>query len=316
MTRTTRTTRTTPPTRTPTLTPPNTTTARLMDGANLAARIVAEAGERAAEIARRTGAAPCLATVLVGDDPASATYVRMKQARCRKAGIDSRRVTLPATATTGDVVAEVAALSEDPTVHGILLQHPVPRQVDERAAFEAIDPAKDVDGVTLHSYATMSFGLPGFASCTPGGIMRLLDEYGVELAGRRAVVVGRSPILGKPIGMLLLGRDATVTYCHSRTVDLHSITRGADVLVAAVGRPRFIPGDAVKPGAVVIDAGYNEGNVGDVDFESARSVAGLITPVPGGVGPMTIAVLLEQTVTAAARQLRLDLDAAQEHSRP
>ncbi|MCW2935696.1 MAG: methylenetetrahydrofolate dehydrogenase and methenyltetrahydrofolate cyclohydrolase [Actinomycetia bacterium] len=280
-----------------------TPTAQLMDGTSLAARIVAKAGERAAEISQRTGTVPCLATVLVGDDPASATYVKMKQARCRKAGINSRYVALPATATTGEVVNAVTALSEDPAVHGILLQHPAPYQVDERAGFEAIDPAKDVDGVTLHSYATMSFGLPGFASCTPGGIMRLLDEYGVELAGRHAVVVGRSPILGKPSGMLLLGRDATVTYCHSHTADLHAITRDADVLVAAIGRPHFIPGDEIKPGAVVIDAGYNPGNIGDVDFETASRVAGLITPVPGGVGPMTIAVLLEQTVTAAAQQL-------------
>jgi methylenetetrahydrofolate dehydrogenase (NADP+)/methenyltetrahydrofolate cyclohydrolase len=288
-----------------------TASARLMDGTGLAARIVARAAERAAEITRRTGTAPCLATILVGDDPASATYVRMKHARCRKAGIDSRHLALPATATTAEVVDAVTALSKDPAVHGILLQHPVPPQVDERAAFEAIDPAKDVDGVTLHSFATMSFGLPGFASCTPGGIMRLLDEYEVELAGRHAVVVGRSPILGKPIGMLLLGRDATVTYCHSHTVDLHAVTREADVLVAAVGRARFIPGHAVKPGAVVIDAGYNPGNAGDVDFETARTVASLITPVPGGVGPMTIAVLLEQTVTAAERQLGLSLDRAQ-----
>ena len=280
----------------------STPTAQLMEGTGPAARITAAAAEQALLFTRRTGITPCLATVLVGDDPASATYVKMKQARCRKAGIDSRHVALPATATTGEVVKAVTALSEDPAVHGILLQHPCPPQVDERAAFEAIDPAKDVDGVTLHSYAAMSFGLPGFASCTPGGILRLLDEYEVELAGRRAVVVGRSPILGKPIGMLLLGRDATVTYCHSRTEDLHALTRDADILVAAVGRPRFIPADAVKPGAVVIDAGYNPGNVGDVDFDAVARVAGLITPVPGGVGPMTIAVLLEQTVTAAARQ--------------
>jgi len=247
--------------------------------------------------------APCLATVLVGDDPASATYVRMKQNRCAKAGIRSRHVALPGTATTADVVEVVSALSADPEVHGILVQHPAPPAVDERAVFEAIDPAKDVDGVTLHSYAAMSFGLPGFHSCTPGGIIRLLRAYEVELAGRHAVVVGRSPILGKPVGMLLLAADATVTYCHSRTVDLPEITRTADVLVAAVGRPEFIRGGWVKPGAVVIDAGYNPGNVGDVEFEAAARRASLITPVPGGVGPMTIAVLLEQTVQAAARQL-------------
>ncbi|MGO4418877.1 bifunctional 5,10-methylenetetrahydrofolate dehydrogenase/5,10-methenyltetrahydrofolate cyclohydrolase [Streptomyces sp. MCAF7] len=280
-----------------------TRTARLMDGTGLAGRITEDTAKAAADIARRTGTAPCLATVLVGEDPASVTYVRMKRARCRKAGIESRQVALPASVSTGVLVDTVTALSQDPRVHGILLQHPVGPHIDERAAFEAIAPEKDVDGVTMHSFAAMAFGLPGFASCTPGGIMRLLDEYDVDLAGKHAVVVGRSAILGKPAGMLLLGRDATVTYCHSRTADLSAIVREADVLVAAVGRPRFIAGADVKPGAVVIDAGYNSGNVGDVDFETARERASLITPVPGGVGPMTIAVLLAQTVEAAAGQL-------------
>ncbi|WP_443054987.1 bifunctional 5,10-methylenetetrahydrofolate dehydrogenase/5,10-methenyltetrahydrofolate cyclohydrolase [Streptomyces sp. IBSBF 2394] len=277
--------------------------ARLMDGRDLARRIVETSAAAAEDIRRRTGVSPCLATVLVGEDPASVTYVRMKQARCAKAGVRSRHVALPASVSTGGLVEAVTALSEDPDVHGILLQHPVGPHIDERAAFEAIAPDKDVDGVTMHSFAAMGFGLPGFLSCTPGGIMRLLDEYEVDLAGKHAVVVGRSPILGKPVGMLLLGRDATVTYCHSRTVDLPSIVREADVLVAAVGRPRFINGADIKPGAVVIDAGYNPGNVGDVDFDTARQRASLITPVPGGVGPMTIAVLLAQTVDAAARQL-------------
>ncbi|MFJ9839728.1 bifunctional 5,10-methylenetetrahydrofolate dehydrogenase/5,10-methenyltetrahydrofolate cyclohydrolase [Kitasatospora sp. NPDC101155] len=274
-----------------------------MDGTDLARRITETSAAAAEEIREHTGASPCLATVLVGEDPASVTYVRMKQARCAKAGIHSRHVALPASVSTSGLVEAVTALSEDPDVHGILLQHPVGAHIDERAAFEAIAPDKDVDGVTMHSFAAMGFGLPGFVSCTPGGIMRLLDEYGVDLTGKHAVVVGRSPILGKPVGMLLLGRDATVTYCHSRTVDLPLVVREADVLVAAVGRPRFINGADIKPGAVVIDAGYNPGNVGDVDFETARRRASLITPVPGGVGPMTIAVLLAQTVDAAARQL-------------
>jgi methylenetetrahydrofolate dehydrogenase (NADP+)/methenyltetrahydrofolate cyclohydrolase len=277
--------------------------ARLMDGTDLARRIVETSAAAAEDIRRRTGVSPCLATVLVGEDPASVTYVRMKQARCAKAGIRSRHVALPASVSTSGLVEAVTALSEDPDVHGILLQHPVGAHIDERAAFEAIAPDKDVDGVTMHSFAAMGFGLPGFLSCTPGGIMRLLDEYEVDLTGKHAVVVGRSPILGKPVGMLLLGRDATVTYCHSRTVDLPSIVREADVLVAAVGRPRFLRGADIKPGAVVIDAGYNPGNIGDVDFDTARQRASLITPVPGGVGPMTIAVLLAQTVDAAARQL-------------
>ncbi|MEU9539287.1 bifunctional 5,10-methylenetetrahydrofolate dehydrogenase/5,10-methenyltetrahydrofolate cyclohydrolase [Streptomyces mirabilis] len=279
--------------------------AQLMDGAGLARRIVEETAKRAAALTGRTGMAPCLATVLVGEDPASVTYVRMKQNRSRKAGIESRHVALPADTTTAELVDTLKALSDDPTVHGILLQHPVGPHIDERAAFEAIAPEKDVDGVTLSSYSAMSFGLPGFVSCTPGGIMRLLDAYDVDPAGRRAVVVGRSAILGKPVGMLLLGRDATVTYCHSRTTGLSSVVREADIVVAAVGRPRLIRGEDIKPGAVVIDAGYNPGNVGDVDFDTARERARLITPVPGGVGPMTIAVLLEQTVTGAERQLAL-----------
>ncbi|MFG5718075.1 bifunctional 5,10-methylenetetrahydrofolate dehydrogenase/5,10-methenyltetrahydrofolate cyclohydrolase [Streptomyces murinus] len=275
------------------------TQARLMDGTALARRIVEDTARRAAELTARTGVVPCLATVLVGEDPASVTYVRMKQNRCRKAGITSRHVALPASTSTAELVGTLRELSADPTVHGILLQHPVGDHVDERAAFEAITPEKDVDGVTFASFATMSFGLPGFVSCTPGGILRLLDEYGVELAGKRAVVVGRSAILGKPVGMLLLARDATVTYCHSRTRDLSAAVREADIVVAAVGRPRLLRGQDIKPGAVVIDAGYNAGNVGDVDFDSAVERASLITPVPGGVGPMTIATLLEQTVTAA-----------------
>ncbi|WP_055588393.1 bifunctional 5,10-methylenetetrahydrofolate dehydrogenase/5,10-methenyltetrahydrofolate cyclohydrolase [Peterkaempfera griseoplana] len=282
---------------------PTTSTARPMDGTGPARRITETASAAAADILRRTGTAPCLATVLVGDDPASVTYVRMKRSRCEKAGIRSRHVALPASVSTEALVETVTGLSQDPGVHGILLQHPVGPHIDERAAFEAIAPEKDVDGVTMHSFAAMGFGLPGFVSCTPGGIMRLLDEYGVDPAGKHAVVVGRSPILGRPAGMLLLQRDATVTYCHSRTTGLSSIMREADILLAAVGRPRFITGADIKPGAVVVDAGYNPGNVGDVDFDTARERAGLITPVPGGVGPMTIAVLLAQTVEAAARAL-------------
>ncbi|MFH8336731.1 bifunctional 5,10-methylenetetrahydrofolate dehydrogenase/5,10-methenyltetrahydrofolate cyclohydrolase [Streptomyces sp. AM6-12] len=275
------------------------TQARLMDGTALARRIVGDTARRAAELTTRTGVTPCLATVLVGEDPASVTYVRMKQNRCRKAGITSRHVALPAHTSTTELVGTLRGLSADPAVHGILLQHPVGEHIDERAAFEAIAPEKDVDGVTFASFATMSFGLPGFVSCTPGGILRLLDEYGVDPAGKRAVVVGRSAILGKPVGMLLLARDATVTYCHSRTRDLSAAVREADIVVAAVGRPRLLRGQDIKPGAIVIDAGYNAGNVGDVDFDSAVERASLITPVPGGVGPMTIATLLEQTVTAA-----------------
>ncbi|HWD82842.1 MAG TPA: bifunctional 5,10-methylenetetrahydrofolate dehydrogenase/5,10-methenyltetrahydrofolate cyclohydrolase [Kribbella sp.] len=273
--------------------------AELMIGTDLAAEMVAKAAERASALQEQYGVQPCLATVLVGDDPASATYVRMKQNRSKKAGIASRSVVLPASTTTEELVAEITKLSEDPAVHGILLQHPVPAQIDERAAFEAIDPAKDVDGVTMRSFAAMAFNDPGFRSATPGGIMRLLAAYDVPLEGAHAVVIGRSPILGKPAGMLLLASNATVTYAHSRTRDLPELVRTADVVIAAVGKANFVRGDWLKPGAVVVDAGYNEGNVGDVHFAEASEVASLITPVPGGVGPMTIALLLEQTVDAA-----------------
>ncbi|HET6988155.1 MAG TPA: tetrahydrofolate dehydrogenase/cyclohydrolase catalytic domain-containing protein [Kribbella sp.] len=278
------------------------TTAELMTGTDLAAEIVAQAAARAKALQEKTGVQPCLATVLVGDDPASATYVRMKQNRSKKAGIASRSVVLPTETTTEELVAELHKLSNDPEVHGILLQHPVPAQIDERAAFEAIDPAKDVDGVTMRSFAAMAFGDPGFRSATPGGIMRLLEAYDVPIAGAHAVVIGRSPILGKPVGMLLLASNATVTYTHSRTRDLPGIVRTADIVIAAVGKPNFVRGDWLKPGAVVVDAGYNEGNIGDVDFDEAAQVARLITPVPGGVGPMTIALLLEQAVDAAEAQ--------------
>lgn len=273
--------------------------ARLLDGAAVAGQIYAEATRQAEAFSKQTGRKPCLAAVLIGDDPASVTYVRMKQRRCEEVGIEPRLVRLPVSATTAEAADAVESLSNDETVDGILVQHPAPPQVDERTVFERIAPAKDVDGVTMHSFAAMAFGLPGPHSCTPGGIMQLLDAYDIDPAGKHAVVIGRSAILGKPMGMLLLARNATVTYCHSRTRDLPSLVSNADILVAAVGSPRFVQGDWIKPGAVVIDAGYNPGNVGDVDFDAAAAQAGYITPVPGGVGPMTIAVLVAQTVAAA-----------------
>jgi methylenetetrahydrofolate dehydrogenase (NADP+)/methenyltetrahydrofolate cyclohydrolase len=274
-------------------------TAALMDGASLSRCMLEDTAQRASELNHRIGRRPCLTAVLVGDDPASVTYVSMKRRKCAQTGIDSRLVHLGSTVSTADAVNTVRSISEDGTVDGILVQHPMPAQVEEREVFEAVAPDKDVDGVTMHSFAAMAFDLPGHRSCTPGGIIRLLDAYGVDLAGRHAVVIGRSPILGKPVGMLLLARNATVTFCHSHTADLPAIVSSADIVVAAVGKPRLVRGAWLKPGCVVIDAGYNEGNIGDVAFEEATSVASLITPVPGGVGPMTIAVLLEQTVNAA-----------------
>lgn len=272
---------------------------RIMDGSGVAAKLLDQVARGTADFIKYADRRPCLATVLVGDDPASHTYVKMKRNRSAKVGMDSRYVELPPDTTTAQLVAEIEALSADPAVDGILLQHPVPSHIDERAAFEAIAPSKDVDGVTMHSFAAMAFGEPGFHSCTPGGIVRLLDAYDVRLSGKHVVVIGRSPILGKPVGMLLLARDATVTYCHSRTQDLATQVGAADVVIAAVGRPELIRGEWIKDSAVVIDAGYNPGNVGDVEYVAAAARASLMTPVPGGVGPMTIAVLLEQTLDAA-----------------
>lgn len=285
-------------------------TTRLMDGTAVSKKLLADVAHRSRQFLETAGWRPCLAAVLIGDDPASVTYVKMKRNRCEKTGIDSRLVELPAATSTSEAVSAVERLSADPGVDGILVQHPVPPQVDERAVFEAIAPAKDVDGVTMHSFAAMAFGLPGLLSCTPAGIIRLLDAYQVDLAGKHAVIIGRSPILGKPVGMLLLARDATVTYCHSRTRGLPEMVASADVVVAAVGKSEFVRGDWLKPGAVVLDAGYNEGNVGDVAFDEALGRASLLTPVPGGVGPMTIAVLLDQTVTAAKRGAGLPSAAA------
>jgi methylenetetrahydrofolate dehydrogenase (NADP+)/methenyltetrahydrofolate cyclohydrolase len=279
--------------------------ARLMDGRAVGQRILDACAEKVKAIVAARGIRPCLATVLVGADPASVTYTRMKRTRSESVGMRSLKIELAATCTTEEVVARVAALAADPAVHGILVQHPVPRHVDERSVFEAVPAAKDVDGLTLTSFGGVAFGLPGvgYGSCTPEGIVRLLDAYQVELSGRRAVVIGRSPILGKPMAMMLLARDATVTICHSRTRDLGAVVAEADVVVAAVGKARFVQGGWIKPGAVVIDAGYNAGHIGDVDFEPAAERASLITPVPGGVGPLTLAVLIDHTATAAARQL-------------
>jgi methylenetetrahydrofolate dehydrogenase (NADP+)/methenyltetrahydrofolate cyclohydrolase len=277
-----------------------------MDGKSVAQRTLDRCAERVTNIKEKSGITPCLVTVLVGADPASVTYTQMKRKRCEAVGMTSRKVELPDDTTTQQLLDTINELGSDESVHGILLQHPCPSQIDERAAFEAIPVNKDVDGVTFTSFAHMWFGEAGFSSATPGGIMRLLDAYEVQLEGKHAVVIGRSAILGKPMAGLLLDRNATVTICHSRTKDLPEIVKQADIIVAAVGRPNFVKGDWVKPGAIVMDAGYNPGNVGDVDFEAALENASMITPVPGGVGPMTIATLIDQTATAAERLLGLD----------
>ncbi len=277
--------------------------AALMDGTAVARRSLDDTRTRVSAYRETTGRTPRLATVLVGDDPASHTYVRMKVNRCRQVGIDSLRRDLPADSTTAQVVETVDELVADESVDGILVQHPMPAHIDERAVFDAISRGKDVDGVTANAFLDMANGQEEtFAACTPAGIVALLDAYEVPIAGKHVVVVGRSPILGKPAAMLLLGRDATVTICHSKTRGLSQFVSEADIVVAAVGRPELIRGEWIKPGAVVIDAGYNPGNVGDVAFDAAAERASLITPVPGGVGPMTIAVLLAQTVSAAEQR--------------
>ena len=252
------------------------------------------------------GVKPCLAVVLVGEDPASAIYVRNKARACRKVGIEARDHKLPETTSQGDLLALVAQLNEDPTVHGILVQLPLPRGIDEQAILETIDPAKDVDGFHPMNLGRLLAGEPQFVPCTPLGIMRMLRKAGTELKGAEAVVVGRSNIVGKPMAHLLLAEHCTVTICHSRTRDLAEVVRRADIVVAAVGVPQLIRGSWIKEGATVIDVGINRVDdklVGDVEFDEAAPRAAAITPVPGGVGPMTIAMLLANTVRAARATL-------------
>ncbi|WP_079909012.1 bifunctional 5,10-methylenetetrahydrofolate dehydrogenase/5,10-methenyltetrahydrofolate cyclohydrolase [Paenibacillus sp. 32352] len=272
----------------------------ILDGASVAARIKEQLESRIRRLTER-GVIPCLATILVGDDPASETYVRMKGNACRRLGMESRRIHLEPGTTTEQLVEVIRQLNEDSTVHGILLQHPVPHHIDERAAFEAIRIEKDVDGVTTLGFAQTAFGFGLYPSCTPAAIVAILDAYQLPIEGKHAVVIGRSPILGKPVSLMLLNRNATVTICHSKTNQLSDIVLSADIVVAAVGKPRFVQGSWIKQGAVVLDAGYNQGNIGDVDYEACLGIAGAITPVPAGVGPVTIATLLKHTVDAAER---------------
>jgi methylenetetrahydrofolate dehydrogenase (NADP+)/methenyltetrahydrofolate cyclohydrolase len=271
----------------------------VLDGKALARRIESELKLRVEKIVGATGQTPVLATILVGADPASATYVRMKGNACRRVGMDSHKVELPECTTTGELLAAIDALNADPAVHGILLQHPVPAQIDERAAFDRISIEKDVDGVTSHGFGRMAMGERAFGSATPAGIMRLLDHHGIDPEGKHAVVLGRSPILGKPMAAMLLNRHATVTVCHSRTRSLPDLVAQAEIVVGAVGIPKFVEGGWIREGAVVVDAGFHPGGVGDVDLEAAIPRSSAYTPVPGGVGPMTIATLLAQTAEAA-----------------
>lgn len=276
----------------------------LLDGKSLAAQTETELAARVAALkARNHQQTPILATILVGDDPSSMTYVRMKGNACRRVGMDSRAIHLPASTRTEELLEAIDALNADPNVHGILLQHPVPAQIDERRCFDRISIRKDVDGVTSLGFGIMALGGDAFGSATPAGIMRLLEHYGIELAGKRAVVVGRSAILGKPMALMLSNANATVTLCHSRTRDLEAEVRRAEIVVGAVGKPRFIRSEWIADGAVVVDAGYHVGGIGDIDHAGLTERCAALTPVPGGVGPMTISTLIRQTLEAAERSM-------------
>lgn len=271
----------------------------VLDGKALAQQMESELAIRVHKIKDKTnGKLPVLVTILVGDEPASATYVKMKGNACKRVGMESLKILLPKTATTDELLDEIDKLNANPDVHGILLQHPVPPQINERRCFDRVSVEKDVDGVTALGFGRMAMGENCFGSATPVGIMKLLSYYKIDIAGKRAVIVGRSPILGKPLALMLLNKHATVTICHSKTKDLPDIVREADIIVGALGKPEFIKGAWIKDGAVVIDAGYNPGNVGDIELAQITDRCSAYTPVPGGVGPMTIATLISQTIEA------------------
>ena len=244
---------------------------------------------------------PTLATILVGNDPASETYVKMKRNTCARVGMESIAVELSEETSTEELLKTIRKLNNDKNVHGILLQHPVPSQIDERLCFDEIDIKKDVDGVTCLGFGNMSMGLEAYGSCTPAGIIRLINHHNLKVEGLNAVVVGRSPILGKPMAMMLLNMNATVTICHSRTLNIDSIIKNADLIVGAVGIPKFIKSEWIKKGAIVIDAGYHPEKCGDIDLDNIEDIASAYTPVPGGVGPMTINTLILQTLQSAER---------------
>ena len=274
---------------------------KILDGKGLAQIAEQEIKNQVSEL-KDKGVTPTLATVLVGVDPASATYVKMKQNACARLGMESIAIELGKDTTTEQLLNTIHELNSDTKVHGILLQHPVPPQVDERACFDAISVSKDVDGVTCLGFGQMTMGEPAYGSCTPAGIMRILEHYKIDISGKNAVVVGRSPILGKPMAMMLLNKNATVTICHSRTENLQTHIKNADIVVGAVGVPQLIKKDWIKHGAVVIDAGYHPAEkCGDMELEGIEEIASAFTPVPGGVGPMTSNTLILNTLLAAQK---------------
>ena len=273
-----------------------------LDGKNLSAISEDSIKNRVGELSKKN-INPTLATILVGNDPASETYVKMKRNTCARVGMKSIAVELSETTTTEELLNKIQELNNDKNVHGILLQHPVPSQIDERKCFDAIDVNKDVDGVTCLGFGNMSMGIDAYGSCTPAGIIRLIEHYKLDVQGLNAVVVGRSPILGKPMAMMLLNLNATVTICHSRTQNIDTIIKNADLIVGAVGIPKFIKSSWIKKGAIVIDAGYHPEKCGDIDLDGIEDIASAFTPVPGGVGPMTINTLILQTLESAEKSL-------------
>ena len=276
----------------------------VLDGKLLSQSSEQDLAKRVQLIKETTGTIPTLATILVGQDPASATYVRMKGNACERIGMDSLKVELSSATSSSHLLKEIYRLNKDSAVHGILLQHPVPEQINERECFDAIALEKDVDGVTCLGFGNMSMGEAAYGSCTPVGIMRLLKHYDIEISGKHAVVVGRSPILGKPMAMMLLNKNATVTICHSKTQGLDKHIQKADILVGAVGIPKFIKSDWIKEDSVVIDAGYHPEKCGDIELNEVEGKCYAYTPVPGGVGPMTINTLLMQTVEACEKSIQ------------
>ena len=274
--------------------------ALILDGKNLS-KITEESIKERVKSLSENNIKPTLATILVGDDPASETYVKMKRNTCARVGMESIAIELPDTTTTEELLNKIESLNNDKNVHGILLQHPVPSQIDERKCFDAISIKKDVDGVTCLGFGNMSMGIDAYGSCTPAGIIRLIEYYNLQIQGLNAVVVGRSPILGKPMAMMLLNLNATVTICHSRTKNIEEIISNADLIVGAVGIPKFIKSQWLKKGSIVIDAGYHPEKCGDIDLDGIEKIASAYTPVPGGVGPMTINTLILQTLISAEK---------------
>ena len=276
----------------------------VLDGKKLSEKSEEDLKRRVSIIKKNTGSTPILATILVGDNPASATYVKMKGNACQRVGMESLKIELPENTSTDDLITEIEKLNKNKDVHGILLQHPVPKHINERKCFDSIDVRKDVDGVTSLGFGKMSMQENAFGSCTPYGIMRLLDEYKIELEGKLAVVVGRSPILGKPMAMMLLNKNCTVTICHSKTLNLSDEINKADIVIGALGIPKFIKGNWIKDIAIVVDAGYHPEMCGDVELDSIINRCKAYTPVPGGVGPMTINTLILQTIESCEETLR------------